>query len=418
MSVSGRSPAASGGLGLYTEEANAGGLAFSPDGRQFAATGVRRVTVWDTESFQILRRSAPSVWDELTCLAWNPRGDRLAMATGRGGIAVWQLSDRDVPRIDQTGMNRIQNLAFSSDGRFLLGIDEVGSMTLWNPLEGRNLAAFSTTDGRRAVSALRVSGPSAAIWRTDGLVTVWDVGPDVFDQQKAAKGTCFVTMGFGKKTDFQSGRILDLDKSYQGLIKPAVEAAGLECLRADEILRSGVIDVPMFDRLLNADAVVADISTFNRNALYELGVRHALRPYTTVVIAEEGMMRMPPFDTNLIRIWSYRHLGDDIGVDEASRFRTELTEAIQRALDKPEVDSPVYLLLPKLIPARIAIQGTPGQATSMNRFCRTIKPRASKREDASSRWVLARRRTSKVGESSIWTGLISTSSNLRSKPPA
>src|SRR5260221_14742624 len=52
-------------------------------------------------------------------------------------------------------------------------------------------------------------------------------------------GTCFVVMGFAKKTDFESGRTYDLDKSYQNMIKPAVEAAGLACVRADEIVHSG-----------------------------------------------------------------------------------------------------------------------------------------------------------------------------------
>jgi hypothetical protein len=37
----------------------------------------------------------------------------------------------------------------------------------------------------------------------------------------------------------------------------------------------------MYEQLLKADVVVADLSTSNRNAIYELGVRHALRPYTT-----------------------------------------------------------------------------------------------------------------------------------------
>ena len=37
---------------------------------------------------------------------------------------------------------------------------------------------------------------------------------------------CFVVQGFGKKTDFTDGRVLDLDASY-AIIKEAVEAAGL-----------------------------------------------------------------------------------------------------------------------------------------------------------------------------------------------
>ena len=34
---------------------------------------------------------------------------------------------------------------------------------------------------------------------------------------------CFVVMGFGIKTDYATGRKLDLDKSYRLLIKPVVE---------------------------------------------------------------------------------------------------------------------------------------------------------------------------------------------------
>src|SRR5215831_1208434 len=113
----------------------------------------------------------------------------------------------------------------------------------------------------------------------------------------AERGTCFVVMGFGKKTDFETGRVLDLDQSYLNLIKPAVEAACLKCIRADEIVHSGLIDVPMYEQLLNADVVVADLSTSNRNAVYELGVRHALRPCTTVVISEDGIKKFP-FDVS------------------------------------------------------------------------------------------------------------------------
>src|SRR6266404_4857241 len=170
-------------------------------------------------------------------------------------------------------------------------------------------------------------------------------------------GTCFVVMGFGKKTDFETGRVLDLDQSYINLIKPAVEAAGLKCIRADEIVHSGLIDVPMYEQLLKADVVVADVSTSNRNALYELGVRHALRPYTTVIIAEEQMMKSPFFDLSHIVIRKYRHLGEDIGVSEAKRFTSELTEAIRAIMARePKLrwDSPVYKFIDRLTPPSIS----------------------------------------------------------------
>jgi hypothetical protein len=151
--------------------------------------------------------------------------------------------------------------------------------------------------------------------------------------------------------------------SYQELIKPAVEAAGLKCIRADEIKHSGLIDDPMYEQLLKADVVVADLSTSNRNAIYELGVRHALRPYTTVIIAEEGLMKSPFFDLGHIVIRTYHHPGEDIGVKEMRRFTAELTAAIKDILAKePERrrDSPVYRFLEHLTPPSIRQQTAAG----------------------------------------------------------
>ena len=175
---------------------------------------------------------------------------------------------------------------------------------------------------------------------------------------------CFVVMGFGKKTDFETGRTLDLDKSYRNIIKPAVEAAGLRCIRADEIVHSGLIDVPMYEQLLNANVVVADLSTSNKNAFYELGVRHALRPYTTVVIAEDGIKTFP-FDVNHVAVRQYHHLGEDIGYDEVMRFRDLLTKAILEIMQQepPAKDSPVYTFLNGLNPPAVAaaVQATTPQ---------------------------------------------------------
>ena len=161
-------------------------------------------------------------------------------------------------------------------------------------------------------------------------------------------------MGFGIKTDYVNGRKLDLNKSYRLLIKPVVESKGIECVRADEITHSGSIDVQMYQELLQADLVIADLSTLNANALYELGIRHALRPFTTIVIAENKLVY--PFDLNHVIIHSYQHLGDAIDYEEVERFRGALSNVIQTVLDKNENDSPVYTYLQSLIPPKLQEQ--------------------------------------------------------------
>ncbi|MBP2079772.1 TRAFs-binding domain-containing protein [Oceanobacillus polygoni] len=166
---------------------------------------------------------------------------------------------------------------------------------------------------------------------------------------------CFVIMGYGIKTDLSTGRELNLDKTYKNIIKPAAEEAGLECIRADEVKHSGTIDVPMYNLLINADVVIADLSTNNSNAFYELGVRHALRPKTTIAIAENDLK--PPFDVDHTVIRKYEHLGKDIGYDEALRFKNELIDTIKVILDTQEIDSPVYTYLKGLKPPTIEETG-------------------------------------------------------------
>jgi tetratricopeptide (TPR) repeat protein len=162
----------------------------------------------------------------------------------------------------------------------------------------------------------------------------------------ANQKVCFVIMGFGKKTDFESGRLLDLDATYEAIIKPAAMDAGLRCIRADEIIHSGIIDTEMFEMLLRADLVIADISTGNVNAVYELGVRHALRPNSTIIMKEsKGRLY---FDLNHTSTFEYDHLGDDIGVREANRAKPALLKLINQVLNSPRPDSPVYTYLPNL----------------------------------------------------------------------
>ncbi|OSQ37213.1 TRAFs-binding domain-containing protein [Thalassospira mesophila] len=168
------------------------------------------------------------------------------------------------------------------------------------------------------------------------------MGDNLSSEQKI----CFVIMGFGRKTDYELGRTLDLDATYEAIIQPAVEDNNMRCVRANEILHSGIIDQRMYEMLLRADLVIADISTGNVNAVYELGVRHALRPYSTIVMKERvGQIH---FDLNHINIFPYDHMGDDIGSREQKRASSDLRALIAGVMQESETDSPVYTCFPHL----------------------------------------------------------------------
>ncbi|MFZ6038560.1 MAG: tetratricopeptide repeat-containing protein [Bacteroidota bacterium] len=155
---------------------------------------------------------------------------------------------------------------------------------------------------------------------------------------------CFVIMGFGKKQDPITNRTIDLDETYNKIIRPTVSKCNYTCVRADEISDSSLIDRSMYGLLYRADIVIADISTYNPNALYELGTRHALRPYSTIIIKENNIKI--PFDLDHNRVLSYEHLGNEISVSEIRESSIKL-EGIIRSIDKnPQTDSPLYVYIP------------------------------------------------------------------------
>ena len=164
--------------------------------------------------------------------------------------------------------------------------------------------------------------------------------------------TCFVIIGYGEKVDPFSQRRINLDRVFENVIKPAFESFSepkFDCFRACDKNYSGIIDSQMYKWIMEADFVIADISTLNPNAIYELGIRHALRPYSTLVIAEDGIREFP-FDISHVKIEKYKHLGEDIGVAESKRIIKILVSKIQNMLDDQIFDSPVYTYIPKLKP--------------------------------------------------------------------
>jgi hypothetical protein len=121
----------------------------------------------------------------------------------------------------------------------------------------------------------------------------------------------------------------------------------------------------MYRELLTADLVIADISTANANAIYELGIRHALRPSTTIVISEDRLRY--PFDLNHVLISGYSYLDGGIDYGEVLRFQGVLGVMIDQVLRDPQTDSPVYTYLsglnpPSLVAKIAAAVATAGEA--------------------------------------------------------
>jgi len=148
-------------------------------------------------------------------------------------------------------------------------------------------------------------------------------------------------MPFGRKPD-AAGRVVDFDRVYHDLIAPAIARAKLDPLRADEEMTGGIIHKPMFERLILCEYAVADLTTANANVFYELGLRHAVRAWSTVLIFALGGSQLP-FDIAPLRALPYKLTADGVPDDAAASsaaLATRLDEA-RRA----HADSPLYQLV-------------------------------------------------------------------------
>jgi hypothetical protein len=182
-------------------------------------------------------------------------------------------------------------------------------------------------------------------------------------------------MPFGTKPD--PGRPdIDFNSVYEKGIKPAIEAAGMEPIRADKEQEAGIIHKLMFERLLFCEFAIADLTTANANVFYELGVRHAARPRTTVSIYAKH--HRIPFDLQSVRALPY-DLGPDnrFDDDEAGALCAELTTRLRavrkKLVDVASVDSPVFELLREWEPSDLSHLKTDvfRENVRINEDCRT-----------------------------------------------
>lgn len=154
---------------------------------------------------------------------------------------------------------------------------------------------------------------------------------------------CFVIMPFGQRTI--GDKSYDFDAIYSNLFEVAISMAALPDgrhltpKRADSSSTAGIITQEMFRDILYSRIVLADITGLNPNVFYELGVRHALRPTSTVVFKE--VHSTIPFDVRDLRIFDYDIDGLAGFGGAVQKIKKSLTESLAGGV----MDSPVVAAL-------------------------------------------------------------------------
>jgi hypothetical protein len=115
---------------------------------------------------------------------------------------------------------------------------------------------------------------------------------------------------------------------YERVIKPALESAGLACVRGDEIYANQAIVQDIWLSIRRSRMVVAELSGRNPNVMYEIGLAHAIgKPIVFLTRNEDDV----PFDLRALRYIFYDtnnpFWGDDL--------RTELSRLVISLLENP-----------------------------------------------------------------------------------
>ncbi len=132
------------------------------------------------------------------------------------------------------------------------------------------------------------------------------------------KPTAFVIMPFAE--EYTAG--------YRDVIEPAVERAGLRCVRADQEPQ-GHIHHMMFERIFDSEVVVADISGANPNVFYEVGVSNCVGCRTVTVTREDFIERVP-FDIKPYRVLVYpKPPGESEGETAKAAYREAVDKAVE-----------------------------------------------------------------------------------------
>ena len=158
-------------------------MAFSPDSRLLAVNDVRgrKVKLWDMEKRELVQWWN---WSPVGALAFSRDGEFLAasqghhLRTGRGSAEplqtrIFGLTNR---RNKMTGLHDgyVSGVAFAPDDRHLATAGQDGRLKIWNTADWGLLAESQPVNERLACLAYSPDGRTAIAGSWDGTLFVWD----------------------------------------------------------------------------------------------------------------------------------------------------------------------------------------------------------------------------------------------------
>jgi RNA polymerase sigma factor (sigma-70 family) len=147
-------------------------VAFSPDGKRIA-TDHRMGQVWEVATGKLLweRKNVQSV---ATAVAFSPDGKTLATANSDKAVHLWDTAnDKELRRID-CGQGYVNAVAYSPDGKLLASAGEDGTIRLWDAVMGKEVRRIIAA--KKAIRSIAFSpdGKQLAAGSDEEALSLWD----------------------------------------------------------------------------------------------------------------------------------------------------------------------------------------------------------------------------------------------------
>jgi hypothetical protein len=123
----------------------------------------------------------------------------------------------------------------------------------------------------------------------------------------------------------------NLTTIYETIVKPVVRSRRLECRRADDYRTNKEVMKEIWNGICQSRVVIAEMTGFNPNVMYELGISHTVGKETIMMTQNLGKNQEFPFDMAHIRRIQYQDSSEGY-----PRLKEDLSRTLDFVLQQPE----------------------------------------------------------------------------------
>lgn len=149
-------------------------LSVSPNGSVLGVASYTGLYIYDTKTYEVLQTMDGG--NRIHRFAFSPRGDLIASASFDNVLSFWDVfTGKRINVISNSNTNDLEFLAFSSDGKTLIGGTGADEVVLWDVDGGTELRRIPIGDTWWSKFALSPDTQILAVFEDDAGVSLWNL---------------------------------------------------------------------------------------------------------------------------------------------------------------------------------------------------------------------------------------------------